>query len=305
MRASHTPEAGIQANIVRRLNPELLVAKMALVVSMGALAIGSQEARANIGRPILPVPPVEITASPKGCSTLRLDGLHTIMGGKTCDKDGAKATTIDHGYPRFGWIYSAVYIDGITKCAYIEKGKLPQREPAPGVITECRGYLNGIRGFQFITRPNCGFILGVDACKNGTYQSPVTPGCQSKGVVYSQYATRVKSPLNVFAVDAPTFSRPLSATRHETVNYRAEYDVPGQKKTAIAVNSSSGWGVMPPNCVAQNHRYGGDCKVNSRNKDENGNTVCGNADEVRKDAKKWRKIFRKHRNSPDNILQNG
>jgi hypothetical protein len=170
------------------------------------------------------------------------------------------------------------------------------------VIRACRGYLNEIRGFTFITRPNCGFIEGIDACKDGTYYSPVKENCRSKGIAYAQFATKVKSPWNVYGVKAPAFSRPISARQNTSVNYRAEYDVPGQKHTAQPVRTPDGWGILPAGCVAPQDTFGGNCKNDNQTENEHGHTVCGSADDVREDARKWRKRFHKERKNPEKIL---
>lgn len=301
MPGSLTPEQAVRS----RTSFEALrdnIPAVTLLAAVGSLAISTNAASPNhMSRAVDPeTPPPELAAESaaskdRKCTTIRLDGLHIITAGRTCADEGAKATTVDDGYPRFGWIYSAVYIDGVTKCGYILKDTLPEREPPKGAISACRSYHKPIRNFRFITRPNCGFINTVDACKDGTYESPVSNNCRSKGISFSHFNSRVKSPWNVYGVKAPAFTHPLSDTRHKAVNYRAEFDVPGLKKTAQAVRTSDGWGLLPYGCVKPKHTFGGNCKSNARDEDQHGNKVCGNAKEVKKDAPKWRKIFHKQR----------
>lgn len=301
MVGSLTPEHAVRSRTALEAVRDRLP-KITLLAAVGSLAISTDVASPNHVSRIVesetPSPELvaeSAAAKDRKCTTIRLDGLHIIMAGRTCADEGAKATTVDDGYPRFGWIYSAVYVDGVTKCGYILKDTLPEREPPTGAITACRSYRKPIRNFRFITRPNCGFINTVDSCEDGTYESPVSSKCSSGGIAYAQFASYVKSPWNVYGVKAPRFSRPLSDTQHQSVNYRAEFDVPGQRKTAQAVRTSDGWGALPPGCVKPKHTFGGNCKYNSRDEDQHGNKVCGNAKEVKKDAPKWRKLFHKQR----------
>jgi hypothetical protein len=312
--ATNSPEICDQRSLsehYQQRKVQTLLAVGATALAFASIGIKQQEANASPSESPQPVVTIASgntdninsrnmqtspTAEPSGdndeCTTLRFDGLYITKGGQTCKSHNASATTIDDGYPRFGWIYAAVYIDGVTKCAYIKPDVLPEREPARGVITACRKYLNDIRSRRYIQKPNCGDINGVDACIDGVWDADVSPGCKSNGIAFAQFATRKKSPWNVFGVKAPTFSRPISEKEHDKANYRGLLAVPGEHRRAITVRTSSGWGVMPSNCVKE--QYGGTCKNKRKTKDEHGNTVCGSSDKVKEDAKKWRKIRKKN-----------
>lgn len=294
MRASHIAE---QDPSLLSQNKNRFMAKVALVASLGALALaGNTAAKTEDPTHIQPnvqlervESQVELPKTESKCTTIRLDGLYINMSGKTCASEGAKATKVDKGYPRYGWIYSVVYIDGVTKCGYIRPKILPTRKPAKDAISACRKYLKPIRDGSYLKDINCGEINGVDACESGTFFSPVSENCSSDGIVYKQAATGPKSPWNVFGVKAPRFSRPLTRDKNTSLSFRTGFEIPRQKNDPISVRSDDGWALAPPNCVEKEHRFGGTCKGPS--KDERGNVVCGKADPVRKDAKHWKKLL--------------
>jgi hypothetical protein len=266
----------------------------ALLASVGSLAIsepGDADMTNQAGPNNTPIgAEVETEINKQKCTYIRLEGLYINISGRTCAEDGAKSAPVPHERRSHGWILSVVYIDGVTKCGYIKPHVLPTRRPRSGEIRSCRKYKHPLKNQSYIDERNCGDINGVDACKSGTYQSPVTESCSTNGIVYTQYATRGKSPWNMHGVQTEAFSRPLSAAKNDTLSYRAIINV-GEKQKAAVVRSQVGWGVTSSNCIPRKHRFGGTCKDRNRDTDEHGLTVCGRSKVVREDAHRWRKLL--------------
>lgn len=246
--------------------------------------------RQSLADPTPPEPAEATEPSKKHCTTVRFDGQYINMNGKLCAEDGAKASKVGNGYPRFGWILAVVTIDNLVTCGYIRPKVLPKRKPPSGSISDCKEYRPIMINRELIEDPNCGDINGNDSCKSGTWYSPVSENCSSEGVVYRRFATKKPSPWNLRGVSTPAFSKPLSATENKSVSYRGELSIPGDTRKAISVRTEDGWGVMPSDCVEQKYRYGGTCKDRERNKNELGDIVCGSASRVRRSAESWRKL---------------
>lgn len=221
--------------------------------------------------------PTQVPASKppaKHCSTFRIRA-KDIMAGYGCDEDGARATKVP-GYPvEKGWEYSFISINGISKCFYVNKGRLSKHEVAPTAdqIGTCQTYWPILVGYRFMRKFNCGFLpSGLQGCDGPTGPVPISDNCTNTSV-YRNSATDEPSPWNVEGKGNGGFSdRIPRQTLRTYTSYRSEIatsDGEGQATSedggAIVVRElgaiTGKWGLMRDGCVDEKYRHGGSSTV--------------------------------------------
>lgn len=200
----------------------------------------------------------------KDCTSLRRRANDIYMG-LACAENGAKADTVYSSTMEKGWVYSAVYVGGIYKCAYVKAGVLPEMQHRPKIIEKCRGFFNALvnKRYEFFNEYNCGELRpGLEGCRSGTPPRGKSEECKDVDTLDGNYATDEPTPFNVLGTGEGGFSMTLPNEINAALSYRVEVKQGSAEGKAIVVRDTNNtptldWGFAHTNCIDDSDRKGG------------------------------------------------
>ena len=205
----------------------------------------------------------------KDCTSLRRQAKGIYMG-LACAQDGAESEVVYSETLEKGWVYSAIRIGNIYKCAYVMAGVLPQMSHKPKIFEACQGFFNDLvkKRFTFFVEYNCGELRpGLEGCRGPTSPAEISDSCKEKkenneDLLFGNFATDKPSPFNVLGTGEGGFSMPLPNEINSALSYRVKVRMGSADGKAIVVRDTNNtptldWGLSLDECVGEEDRDGG------------------------------------------------